>query len=73
MSSSSTSGIIRKPKLFKVDLDGNVYCHHDIVARGDCKFFLWKEDADNMFIERSNDTSTQVKSVCKITMQSTLT
>ncbi|MFS7947050.1 hypothetical protein Hanom_Chr06g00543471 [Helianthus anomalus] len=34
MSSSSTSAssLIRKPKLFKVDLDGNVYCHHDIVV-----------------------------------------
>ncbi|KAJ0717189.1 putative transcription factor GRF family [Helianthus annuus] len=83
MSSSSTSSIIQKPKLFKVDLDGNVYCHHDIVAvlrvaglkskrygeefygcshcpRGDCKFFLWKEDVDNMLIERSNGTSTPV-------------
>ncbi|KAJ0458133.1 putative transcription factor GRF family [Helianthus annuus] len=83
MSSSSTSGLIRKPKVFKVDLDGNVYCHHDIVAvlrvaglkserhgeefygcshwpRGDCKFFLWKEDVDKMFVERSYGTSTQV-------------
>ncbi|KAJ0694824.1 putative transcription factor GRF family [Helianthus annuus] len=76
MSSSSTSAssLIRKPKLFKVDLDGNVYCHHDIVVvlrvvgrkserhgqqfyacfhwpRSDCKFFLWKEDVDNMFKE----------------------
>ncbi|MFS7926456.1 hypothetical protein Hanom_Chr04g00297281 [Helianthus anomalus] len=32
MSPSSTSGLIRKPKLFKVDLDGNVYFHHDIIA-----------------------------------------
>ncbi|KAJ0694395.1 hypothetical protein HanPI659440_Chr15g0608271 [Helianthus annuus] len=28
--------------------------------RGDCKFFLWKKDVDNMFNERSNDTSTRV-------------
>ncbi|KAJ0539994.1 hypothetical protein HanHA300_Chr08g0293091 [Helianthus annuus] len=83
MSSSSTSSIIQKPKLFKVYLDGNIYCHHDIVAvlrvaglkserhgeefygcshwpRGDCKFVLRKEDVDNMFIERSNGTSTLV-------------
>ncbi|KAK1412203.1 hypothetical protein QVD17_33245 [Tagetes erecta] len=34
MSSSSTSvsNIIGNPRIFKVDLDGNVYCHHDIVA-----------------------------------------
>ncbi|KAM0022968.1 putative transcription factor GRF family [Helianthus debilis subsp. tardiflorus] len=73
MSSSSTSVVIRKPKVFKVDLDGNLYCHNDVVAvlrvagrkserhgqefygcsqwpRGDCKFFLWKEDVDKMFI-----------------------
>ncbi|XP_022008476.1 uncharacterized protein LOC110907865 [Helianthus annuus] len=83
MSSSSTSAVIRKPKVFKVDLDGNLYCHHDVVAvlrvagrkserhgqefygcshwpRGDCKFFLWKEDVDKMFVERSYGTSTQV-------------
>ncbi|MFS8025593.1 putative transcription factor GRF family [Helianthus anomalus] len=82
MTSSSTSGVIRKPKLFKVDLDGNVYFHHDIVAvlrvaglkserHGEefygcshwpnhCKFFLWKENVDNMFNERSNGTLTPV-------------
>ncbi|KAJ0470421.1 hypothetical protein HanIR_Chr14g0718641 [Helianthus annuus] len=77
MSSSSTSGLIRRPRLFKVDLDGNVYCHHDILAvvrvaglksqrHGeefygcDCKFFLWKQDVDNMFLERSYGTSTTV-------------
>ncbi|MFS7998544.1 hypothetical protein Hanom_Chr12g01155111 [Helianthus anomalus] len=83
MSSFSTYGLIRKPKLFKVDLDGSVYCHHDIggvlrVAglkserhgeefygcshwpRGDCKLFLWKEDVDKMFVERSYGTSTAV-------------
>ncbi|KAL9995781.1 putative transcription factor GRF family [Helianthus debilis subsp. tardiflorus] len=83
MSSSSTSCLIRRPRLFKVDLDGNVYCHHDILAvirvaglksqrhgeefygcshwpRGDCKFFLWKQDVDNMFLERSYGTSTTV-------------
>ncbi|KAJ0511360.1 putative transcription factor GRF family [Helianthus annuus] len=82
-STSSTSGLIRRPRLFKVDLDGNVYCHHDILAvvrvaglksqrhgeefygcshwpRGDCKFFLWKQDVDNMFLERSYGTSTTV-------------
>ncbi|MFS7942414.1 putative transcription factor GRF family [Helianthus anomalus] len=34
MSSSSTSSstVSRNPKLFKVDLEGNVYCHHDVVA-----------------------------------------
>ncbi|MFS8026014.1 hypothetical protein Hanom_Chr16g01481971 [Helianthus anomalus] len=34
MSSSSTSSstILRNAKLFKVDLEGNVYCHHDVVA-----------------------------------------
>ncbi|KAJ0735617.1 putative transcription factor GRF family [Helianthus annuus] len=34
MSSSSTSAsrVFRNPKMFKVDLKGNVYCHHDIVA-----------------------------------------
>ncbi|KAF5783364.1 hypothetical protein HanRHA438_Chr11g0519631 [Helianthus annuus] len=34
MSSSSTSAsrVFRNPKMFKVDLQGNVYCHHDIVA-----------------------------------------
>ncbi|KAJ0503463.1 hypothetical protein HanHA300_Chr11g0424511 [Helianthus annuus] len=31
-SSTSASRLIRKPKLFKVDLDGNVFCYHDIVA-----------------------------------------
>ncbi|KAJ0788407.1 putative transcription factor GRF family [Helianthus annuus] len=34
MSSSSTSSstVSRNLKLFKVDLEGNVYCHHDVVA-----------------------------------------
>ncbi|MFS7919684.1 putative transcription factor GRF family [Helianthus anomalus] len=34
MSSSSNSSwsVNRTPKLFKVDLDGNLYCHHEVVA-----------------------------------------
>ncbi|KAF5782663.1 putative transcription factor GRF family [Helianthus annuus] len=80
MSSSSTSAstLFRNPKMFKVDLQGNVYCHHDIIAvirvvgrksvrqgqefygcsqrpRFDCKFFLWKEDVDNMFKQHASD------------------
>ncbi|KAF5801646.1 putative transcription factor GRF family [Helianthus annuus] len=33
MSSSSNSSwsVNRTPKIFKVDLDGNLYCHHEIV------------------------------------------
>ncbi|MFS7955845.1 hypothetical protein Hanom_Chr07g00647521 [Helianthus anomalus] len=31
-----------------------------LIGLSDCKFFLWKEDVDNMFIERSNGTSTLV-------------
>ncbi|MFS8032061.1 putative transcription factor GRF family [Helianthus anomalus] len=80
MSSSSTcaSSVFRNPKIFKVDLEGNVYSHHDIVAVirvvgrkslrqgqefygcshwaiSDCKFFLWKEDVDNMFKQHSSE------------------
>ncbi|KAJ0914885.1 putative transcription factor GRF family [Helianthus annuus] len=34
MSSSSNSSwsVNRTPKLFKVDLDGNLYCHHEVVV-----------------------------------------
>ncbi|MFS7890013.1 hypothetical protein Hanom_Chr00s000006g01613791 [Helianthus anomalus] len=31
-SSSSTSGTKKNPKKFKVDIEGNVYCNHDILA-----------------------------------------
>ncbi|MFS7972155.1 hypothetical protein Hanom_Chr09g00841411 [Helianthus anomalus] len=34
MSSSSTSSstVFKNPNFFKVDLEGNVYCHHDVIA-----------------------------------------
>ncbi|MFS8003935.1 hypothetical protein Hanom_Chr13g01219711 [Helianthus anomalus] len=34
MSSSSTSAssVFRNPKILKIDLEGNVYYHHDIVT-----------------------------------------
>ncbi|KAJ0714523.1 putative transcription factor GRF family [Helianthus annuus] len=31
-SSRSASSVFRNPKIFNVDLEGNVYCHHDTVA-----------------------------------------
>ncbi|MFS7976608.1 hypothetical protein Hanom_Chr10g00894401 [Helianthus anomalus] len=30
--SNSASSANRKSKIFKLNLDGNVYCHHEIVA-----------------------------------------
>ncbi|KAK1425136.1 hypothetical protein QVD17_20481 [Tagetes erecta] len=31
-SSSSSSSVTKNPKIFKVDLEGNVYCNHDMVS-----------------------------------------
>ncbi|MFS7901709.1 hypothetical protein Hanom_Chr01g00002811 [Helianthus anomalus] len=60
----------RTPKIFKVDLDGNLYCHHEIVAvlrmagpksLFDCKLFMWKQDFDKFFEAYSNCSSSPVK------------
>ncbi|MFS7931098.1 hypothetical protein Hanom_Chr04g00352091 [Helianthus anomalus] len=60
MSSSSNSSwsVNRTPKLFKVDLNGNLYYHHEILF--DCKFFMWKQDFDKFFEAHSNCTSSLI-------------
>ncbi|MFS7991840.1 hypothetical protein Hanom_Chr12g01075301 [Helianthus anomalus] len=68
-SSNSPSSVSRNPKIFKVDLERNVYCFEllnkkvfdkvniftiALIGRSDCKFFLWKEDVHNMFKQHSS-------------------
>ncbi|MFS7937376.1 hypothetical protein Hanom_Chr05g00426831 [Helianthus anomalus] len=58
MSSSSTS-VLQVARL-KSERHGEELYGYSHWPRGDCKFFLWKEYVNNMFIERSNGTSTAV-------------